>query len=197
MRRKIRLKNVIIENYKESWKFIKESKAFILVIVGVFFLFALIGFFVPAPDFISSFISNYVKDVVNQVSGLSWIQLILFIFFNNLKSSFFGLIFGIFLGIFPSFAAVFNGYILGFVSNETVKTNGIFILWKLLPHGIFELPAVFISLGLGLKLASKLFDKKKKFGENFINALRVFLFVVVPLLVIAAIIEGSLIFLVS
>lgn len=196
MTRKIKKNNVLAENYKKSWEYIKESKTCILIIVGVFFLFTLIGYFVPTPNSLSALISSYIKDVVNQTSGLSWIQLISFIFFNNAKSSFFGLIFGILFGIFPTLVAIFNGYVLGFVSNETVKTNGILILWKLLPHGIFELPAVFISLGLGLKLASKLFDKKRKFGENFINAVRVFLFVVIPLLVIAAIIEGTLIFLV-
>ncbi len=189
-------KSVFAENYKKSWEYIKESKKFILIIVGIFFIFALVGFFVPAPNYVSGLISSYVKEIVNEASGLSWLQLVSFIFFNNLKSSFFGLVFGIFFGILPSLLALANGYILGFVSNESVKTNGLLILWKLFPHGIFELPAVFISLGLGLKLASKLFEKKGKFGENFLKALRVFLFVVAPLLIIAAIIEGSLILLV-
>ena len=97
---------------------------------------------------------------MSETSGLSWIQLILFILFNNLKSSFFGLVFGIFFGIFPSLVAIFNGYVVGFVSNESVRQSGVLILWKLFPHGIFELPAVFISLGMGLKLASKLFERK-------------------------------------
>lgn len=195
MARKIK-KGSIKEIYQKCWTSIKEAKIYILVIVGIFFLFTLIGYFIPAPSEISALISNYIKDVVNQIASLSWIQLISFIFFNNAKSSFFGLVLGILFGIFPIFVSIFNGYILGFVSNESVKTSGILILWKLLPHGIFELPAVFISLGLGLKLATMLLDKKRKFGESFINALRVFLFVVVPLLIIAAIIEGTLIFLV-
>ena len=196
MAQKTKKDNVLVENYKKSWGYIKQSKKFILIIIGIFFLFTMIGFFIPAPDYISGLISDYIKEIVKQTSGLSWIQLISFIFFNNLKSGFFGLIFGILFGIFPSLVALFNGYVLGFVASESVKTNGILILWKLLPHGIFELPAIFISLGLGLKLASKLFERKGKFGEYFLNALRVFLFVVVPLLIIAAIIEGTLIVLV-
>jgi stage II sporulation protein M len=195
MIRKKKRDNALIENYKKSWNYIKESKTFILIIVGIFFLFAIIGFFIPAPSYISGLLTNYLKEIVNETSGLSWIQLISFILFNNLKSSFFGLIFGILFGIFPSLVAIFNGYVVGFVSNESVKQSGILILWKLFPHGIFELPAVFISLGMGLKLASKLFERKGKFGENFMNALRVFLFVVVPLLIIAAVIESTLIIL--
>jgi stage II sporulation protein M len=68
---------------------------------------------------------------------------------------------------------------------------------NLLPHGIFELPAIFISFGMGLKFGTFLFykEKMKKFAEFFSNSLRVFVFVILPLLVIAAIIEGSLIFL--
>lgn len=193
--RKKKRDNAFVENYKKSWNYIKESKRFIWIIAGIFFLFAFIGYFVPTPSYLSGLLTNYLKEIVSETSGLSWIQLILFILFNNLKSSFFGLVFGIIFGIFPSLVAIFNGYVVGFVSNESVRQSGVLILWKLFPHGIFELPAVFISLGMGLKLASKLFERKGKFGENFMNALRVFLFIVVPLLAIAAIIEGTLIIL--
>lgn len=183
------------DQYKKSWEYIKESKNFIWIVVGLFFLFSIIGFVIPAPSSLSQIISGYIQDVVNQTKNLQLAELISYIFFNNVKSSFFGLILGILLGIFPAFVAVFNGYILGFVSNETVKTNGALILWRLLPHGIFELPAVFISLGMGVKLGSIIFEKKRKFKQNLIDALRVFIFIVVPLLIIAAVIEGSLIIL--
>lgn len=197
--RKIKKDNMMIENYKKSWKFIKESKKFIFIIAGVFLFFTLFGFFIPAPSSISGWIANYIKDIVNETSGFSLMQMISFIFFNNLKSSLAGMIFGIFLGIFSILVALFNGYVLGFVLNESVKANGILVLWKLFPHGIFELPAVFISLGLGLRMGVRvLFNKKKgELKKNFYNSLRVFLFVVVPLLIIAAIIESLLIILVN
>jgi len=69
-------------------------------------------------------------------------------------------------------------------------------LWRILPHGIFELPAVFIALGMGLKFGGFIFQKEKikSLREYFWNSLRVFLFVVLPLLIIAGIIEGTLIF---
>ncbi len=38
------------EEYKKSWNYLKESKNFIYIIVTVFFVFVLIGFFIPAPD---------------------------------------------------------------------------------------------------------------------------------------------------
>jgi len=39
----------------------------------------------------------------------------------------------------------------------SVGIEGYGILWRLVPHGIFELPAVFISLGLGIKLGTFIF----------------------------------------
>ncbi|MCK4552839.1 stage II sporulation protein M [Candidatus Pacearchaeota archaeon] len=183
--------------YKESWNYIKESKNFIYSIIGVFFGFTLIGFFVPASEEITKIILEFIEKLLEQTKDMSQLELIRFIFVNNLQSSFFGLIFGVALGIFPVLAAVANGYVLGFVGAISVETEGIFVLWRIFPHGIFELPAIFISLGLGLKLGSFIFRKEKGkfFRRCFWNSLRVFLFVVIPLLIIAAIIEASLIFL--
>ncbi len=190
-------RNFLIENYKLSWAYIKESKDFIYIIIGIFFAFALFGFLVPPPAELEEAIMNFLKELLEQTKDFNQLQMIKFIFLNNLKSSFFGLILGVLFGIFPVISSLINGYILGFVALKTVSSEGFLVLWRLLPHGIFELPAVFISLGMGLKLGTFVFQKKKTecFGDYFWNSFRVFLFVVIPLLVIAAIIEGILIFL--
>lgn len=183
------------EQYKKSWEFIKISKNFIYFIVILFFSFALLGFFIPAPDSVSGYIMKFIEELLNKTENMSQGELIQFIFFNNLKTSFFGMLLGIFLVFIPALFALFNGYVLGFVSVLSVRAENIFVLWRLLPHGIFELPAVFISLGLGLKLGSFIFQKEKwnSFKRYFLNCLRVFLFVIIPLLLIAAFIEGILI----
>lgn len=188
-------RNAILDNYSKSWKFIKESKDFIYFIVVLFFAFFLVGFFVPTPDYISEQIRKFIEELLNKTEGMSQFELIRFIFLNNLKSSFFAMVLGSGFGIFPVFTILFNGYIVGFISAISVSHFGIATLWKLFPHGIFELPAVFISAGMGLKIGSFIFQKRKAdaFRHYFMNSLRVFLFVVIPLLIIAAIIEGSLI----
>jgi len=180
------------EAYRKSWEYVHNSRKFVFIIIGIFLFFTLVGLFIPAPESISKWISDYVTEIMVKTTGLSAGQLISFIFFNNLQSSLFGLIFGVLFGIFPIFVALFNGYILGFVLNASINAGGIWVILKLLPHGIFELPAVFISLGLGLRLGTcLLFRKKRKdFRKEFYNALRVFFFVIIPLLLIAAIIEG-------
>jgi len=187
------------EQYKKSWNYLKESKSFIYVIIAVFFVFLLIGFFVPAPDVITEQILEFIRELLEKTQGMSQVELIRFIFLNNLQSSFFGMVFGILFGIFSMIVAIVNGYILGFVILISIKSEGSLILWRLLPHGIFELPAIFISLGLGLKFGTFIFQKNKinSLITYFWESLRVFLFIVIPLLIIAGIIEGTLIFLVG
>jgi len=185
------------EQYLLSWKYVKESKNFIYFIFGVFSLFALIGFFVPISKDLSNLFLEFIRELMKKTSLMSQGELVRFIFLNNLNSSFFGMVLGFFLGIFPVIVAVLNGYVLGFVALQSVHVDGISVLWKLLPHGVFELPAVFISLGLGLKLGTFIFKKRKLevFRNYFLNSLWAFLFIILPLLIIAAIIEGGLIFL--
>ena len=181
--------------YRDSWNYLKESKNFIFIIIGIFVLFSLFGFFVPAPEEITSEILKFIRELLEITEGMSFFEITSFLFFNNLRSSFLGLAFGILLGIFPIFSAISNGYILGFVASMSVDQYGFFVLWRLVPHGIFELPAIFISLGMGLRLGINLVSKRKK-GElknNFVRSLKTFLSIVIPLLVIAAIIEGFLI----
>ncbi|MFH1787314.1 MAG: stage II sporulation protein M [archaeon] len=181
--------------YVDSLDYLKKSKKFIYVSIGVFFFFALIGFFIPVSDSIKGQIIELLKEILEKTENMNSFQLIRFIFFNNLQSSFLGMMLGVFLGIFPLITIILNGYLLGFVSLMAINEGGIFVLWRLLPHGIFELPAVFISVGLGLKFGIFIFQKDRvESFRNFLwNSLRVFLFIVIPLLIIAAIIEGILI----
>ena len=160
-------------------------------------IFGLIGFLFPI--FFEEQILDLIKELIAQTEGLGTFGLTKFIFLNNIKSSFFSMALGIFLGIFSFLILIVNGYVLGFVASKSVAVEGILVLWRLLPHGIFEIPAVMISAGLGLKLGAYLFVKHKKgdFKQWLLNSLRVFLFIVVPLLIIAAIIEGILIIFLS
>jgi stage II sporulation protein M len=189
----------IKKEYKNSWKYMKECKTFIYFIAGIFFIFLLVGFFVPAPDFLYDKIMEYIREILGKTEGMSGLELIWFIISNNITSTFLGIVFGVVLGIFPVVNSVANGYMLGFVSSISVNNGGVWTLWKLFPHGIFELPAVFISLGLGAKLGTFVFQKNKSdsFKNYFTNSLKVFLLIVVPLLILAGTIEGILMILVK
>ena len=51
------------EEYRKSWDYIKESKNFIYAIIAIFFVFSLIGFFVPASDFIKESILEFLEEL--------------------------------------------------------------------------------------------------------------------------------------
>ncbi len=199
MKRLNKKKGFFRENYRESLKYIKDSRRFIYSVIAVFLFFTLIGFFVPVPSILETKILEFIEELLRKTEGLSQRELIWFILWNNLQSGFTGMLFGVVLGIYSVIGALVNGYVLGFVSSKVVGGNSLFTLLRLFPHGIFELPALFISLGLGLKLGTFIFKKNKieSLKNYLINSIKVFFFVVIPLLVIAAIIEGSLISLVG
>tara|TARA_Y100000310_G_scaffold89035_1_gene86163 strand:+ start:1597 stop:2199 length:603 start_codon:yes stop_codon:yes gene_type:complete len=197
MKKKIKKErgNLFVRNYKKCWRFLQESSDYHIISLGVFCSFIIIGF--AFPIFFQEKIFEFMRELLLQVQGLSVSEMISFIFFNNLGASFFAVVLGVVLGVFPIGAAIVNGYLLGFVSRFAVNESGsILILWRLLPHGIFEIPAIILSIGFGLKLGVELWKKDpwNVLKRNIVEAMRFFVFVIVPLLIIAAIVEGFLIF---
>lgn len=190
------MKERIKKGYAACWEYLKESKIYFLVVFSIFLVATVFGFFFPV--FFIEFIKNFIQQLAEKTTNMNFFQLLIFIFQNNLITAFMGLVIGIIFGLFPVFLVVFNGYVLGFVAGKTFKLLGFTSLWRLLPHGIFELSALIISLGLGLKLARFIFVKsgkrKKQLAYDLENSLRVFVYIVLPLLIIAAIIETILIF---
>lgn len=184
-----------------AWRYLKKNKKYIYFSIWVFLFFLIIGIFLPIPIELKNMITEMLKKLVEQTQNLGTFEMILFIFKNNFIVSIMGIFLGVIFCIIPFIFAVSNGYILGFIFKSLIEElgigNGILSLWKLLPHGIFELPAIFISLGIGLRLGVSVFSSLNKnsfkiFFEDFKNSFRVFVFIVIPLLIIAAVIEGIL-----
>jgi stage II sporulation protein M len=196
VRKKAVKKKRDVLDFRHQWRnarvYLKESLGFVYLAFAVFAASALIGFF-NAEKF--SFINVLLMDILKQTEGLNGIELTFFILQNNFQSALFGLLLGVFFGIVPVLNAIVNGIVLGYVSNFVVAEVGAIELLRLFPHGIFELPAIFISLGLGIKLGFAFFssNRKKEFKRRFLEGINVFLMIVVPLLIIAAVIEGILI----
>ncbi len=195
IRKNKKKENFLLDNYKKSWNYIKELKIFIFVIILIFLASLVLGYFYHSEE-ISLIILKYLEEVLNVSQGFNFLQMTSFIFWNNLQVGFMGILFGVFLGIPSALFTLFNGYVVGFVSSLAVSSSGASSLMGLLPHGIFELPAIFFSFAMGVKLGSFVFyrDKMNKFVYFFKESLRVFLFVVLPLLIVAAIVESFLIF---
>lgn len=226
----------IVKDFYQARDYVQFCKKYIYVIIIVFFLAMFISIVFPVPTTLSVQINEMLKKLAESVGGLNIFELILFIFKNNLFVSFIGMYLGIFFGIIPLILAISNGYVIGYVIKLVVLklgvSDGLFSLWKLFPHGIFEIPAVMISLGIGLKIGKVFLDSLnkefqswqmghslslklgrrttqgsnlraiepslsnknsfKELNKNLILAFKVLLFIILPLLLIAAIIEGSL-----
>ncbi|MFH1425245.1 MAG: stage II sporulation protein M [archaeon] len=180
--------------FKEALTYLKESRKYVYTVIILFFLSVLFGFLFKEN---LTFIDKLLEQLIIQTQNLNTIEMIFFILQNNLLSSFISIVTGIFIGAFPVASTIINGTVLGYVLGLTLDTSSIASWWRLLPHGIFELPAIFISFGIGIKLGFSLFLNKKirvrEFKRRFYNSFNVLLIVVIPLLIIAAIIEGLLI----
>lgn len=176
----------------QARNYLLESKYYIIFGLSVFIFGSLIGFFMYSK---LGFLNELLNSLKDQTFGLDLTSLIFFILINNIQASFFAMVLGVALGIFPFITSLSNGVVLGYVLRKVFDISGTSEFWRILPHGIFELPAVFISIGLGMKLGLFSFDKgwKVDLSEKFYNSINVFLFVVLPLLMVAAIIEGILI----
>jgi stage II sporulation protein M len=177
-----------------GWDYIRESKNYILFVSLLFFIFVFLALIFDAPEIIREAIQKLLKEIIETTKDKTGIEMIVHLFQNNLKVSFIGLVFGILFGIVPLILCVVNGYVLGYVLKFVADQEGIYYLWRIFPYGIFELPAVLISLGLGLKLGMGLFSRNpdKEIARRFKLSLKSFLTVLL-LLLIAAIIEGTLI----
>lgn len=187
--------NLVWKEYLECFNFLKESKKQIGIIIAIFFAFAIFGFFFHFPEKVLVKLLEYVQEILDKTNGNNSLEMIGFIFSNNFQATFVSMILGFFLGIFSIFNAIVNGTVLGIIAKMSVDSAGLGSLWRLIPHGIFELPAIFISLGLGVKFGTVLLKKEKKkyFKIYFLKILKAYFYVVLPLLILAAIIEGLLI----
>jgi stage II sporulation protein M len=192
------VKKFFVSNYKKCWKFFIESRWYVVFALGIFCLTFLIGFAYPV--FFREEIFSFIAELIESLEGKSAFELVGFIFLNNLKASFFAFVTGVAFGVLPFVIAVVNGYLVGFVSRETAMVEGICVLWQLAPHGIFELPAIIFSIGIGLKLGMSWLmvgGGWKRVKRDFVEGFRFFVFVIFPLLLIAGIIEGILVGVVS
>ncbi|OIB55456.1 stage II sporulation protein M [Natrialba sp. SSL1] len=99
------------------------------------------------------------------------------------------------LGLLTAFIMVFNGIIVGNVSAAAAEIAGVdFILAALVPHGIFELPALFLAAGVGFRLLSRfgqrvLGSRNAFFTRPYLVRTALFVLFAWLLLVLAAFVE--------
>jgi uncharacterized membrane protein SpoIIM required for sporulation len=125
-----------------------------------------------------------------------------FIFFNNLRVVILAAIISVFsFGALTLFLTLINMGLVSFIITEVVMLGHnpwLFVSAFILPHGILEIPAILLGMTFALRMGAALVAPPKGLdigqgltltGANFIKIL---IFVVVPLLLIAAFIEANI-----
>lgn len=117
------------------------------------------------------------------------------LFGNNLRAMVLSTLYGFIPFLYlPALSMGVNAILLGMVASS-VNGQWLLLAAGILPHGIFELPALCLSLAAGLRLCQNInrYIRKNEKGimkPLLLNILRVTGLVVIPLLVVAAIMES-------
>lgn len=125
------------------------------------------------------------------------------LFLNNIRACLIGVVSGFIPFLFlPAFTLFINAAVLGGLG-AMYQINGMSVfgmyIYGILPHGLFEFPAILISMAMGIYLCYCLVKRicEGRYNRGIVkkalaDILRTFMMVIVPLLVVAALIESYL-----
>ncbi len=152
-----------------------------------------------APSSIRRQMTELFQTVVGNYRGLAGGMLFFNILVQNVMATIFVLISGVIVGIIPVFAISSNGFGLGVLYRQAAEASGYSkAALKLLPFGVFEIPALLLAasygLWLGVMVVRRMRGKESTpLRVRIEHAFRRYFTVVFPLLVVAAAIETALI----
>ncbi|WP_455645372.1 stage II sporulation protein M [Methanosphaera sp.] len=168
-------------------------KKYVLIAVILFIISIILGVL-----FVDSFKPFLIEIINNLIEETPTIE-VLSLFQHNLQANILIMIGGIFFSVFSIFTLIVNGAVLGSLS--TFTSLDVYLLY-IIPHGIFEFIALFISFATALiitkliiRIIKGLFYKeltvKKQLNEsiNLIKAIIMSIIIVTILLAIASVIE--------
>jgi stage II sporulation protein M len=124
------------------------------------------------------------------------------IFANNVRSVFIMLLGGLALGIWPALGTFINGLVVGIVAGlgnriSPLAVSPWLLFLTLAPHGVFELPALWLGGAWGMKLGLNWLlphaagQRNETFKRDARDACLVFV-LAVALLLVAALVEGNI-----
>lgn len=170
-------------------------KSLFFLSVAVFFISALAGYIYTSMNPASADMSlQELQSLVDIIKELSPLQIMLFIFLNNALKSLAVILLGVSIGAIPLLFLAYNGYVLGAVAYVTGAEEGLsFVLLAIIPHGLIELPMIFISVAIGVRIGlttlAKLRGQTVSVKQEITAGVAVFLRFVAPLLLVASVIE--------
>lgn len=180
---------------------ISANKHFIAVSFGVFLLASLFSYVFTIMDANNAYVflpAQLIESLnIKESAARHWDNPVMsgLIMSNNIYVALKAFAYGIFLCVGTIYILLQNGLLLGSLSALAVSQGDALTYWSLiLPHGIIELCAIFISGAAGLKIGYSIIrpgDYKRSSalimaGEDALKMMGI----VVPMLIIAGIIEG-------
>ena len=182
--------------YVDDLDYLMNIKIHFLVITLVFIFSTAAGFMYSSMHPESSMLSlEGVNEFFELIKNLPPIGIMIFIFLNNAIKSLIILMLGIGFGVIPLIFIALNGYIIGIVVKIVSDESGfVYVLSAIIPHGILELPMVFISAAIGLKIGAEMFlsitGQTADIKMEFLRGVRFYFSWVMPLLFVAAVVEA-------
>jgi stage II sporulation protein M len=176
--------------------YLRSLSPYVIIITFVFFGSFLAGY-LSAENF-PDMANNMMKEFTSRFAPLleqAPIYVMFRIFLNNAFVSLVYLVLGLALGVFPILFIASNGFLVGVISYLVGQQKGfLFILLALIPHGIIELPMVFLSASIGLRLGYHvllyLIGKPTEIKRELKQGLKFYFRWIMPLLFVAAVIEA-------
>lgn len=193
----------VIKYYEKSWRVLKQNKKILLVLLILYLLFLIIGLIYSYANCSSyTFSSDAVKKSYEEwqkttIYKPTFIENFLYIFIHNSIAGLFRIVTGIFFGILPLYLEIDSGFNDGAMLIQAYMQNGLYsALINFLPISIIEIPALIISSAFGIKIFFSILRKNNRINntvQSFKDSLLVFIFIIMPALFLAGLIESLLI----
>lgn len=143
----------------EFKRLFKRDWIYLLAIALLFIGSIWLGSYLPRlnPGFaktIEKYSLNFFSEMYSSLKGKPYIDWVVAIWTNNLKAAGTMILLGVLFPLFPLVSLVFNGFIIGVLEKTTLTKTGMSsfqVYVSLLPHGIFELTAIFIAVYVGIR----------------------------------------------
>lgn len=174
---------------QESLATLRKARLWILLAASLLLTGCLLGFLFQEH---LGFLQRQVAALMRQFSDKTALDFIASIFLHNLLAAYVAMCFVTLFGVLPMAMGLLNGLLLGWFAAQVLSMYGPETLMELLPHGAFEIPAVLIAWGVGIwrGFGFRVSGGSSSIFERWKEAHRVFVSIVLPLLFLAAVIEG-------
>ncbi|HIH36416.1 MAG TPA: stage II sporulation protein M [Methanocellales archaeon] len=185
-------------NTKEALTYLSYLKGYILFVALIFILSTLMGYWYSSSDLaFATQASADIGEMFAIIQGLHPLIIMAIIFLNNSIKCFIVLLLGIGFGLIPLVFLIYNGFLIGIVVLMTERIEGfLYVLAAIVPHGIIELPMIFFSAAIGVRLGHDLLNtlmgKKADIKKDFKKGVLFYMHWILPLLFIAAAVETFL-----